>query len=127
MKLKEFQCKECGSVATSGSAFHKLCTLCNKIRLKAGKQQKNYSFKFKKSKPKVKRRKPTGEREMFIEIWNERPHICCHCKDPLGHEPIVHYFSHIKPKGKYPELRLVKSNVELLCIECHRKYDFGGL
>lgn len=72
------------------------------------------------------RKKATGEREMFLEIWDERPHICTNpkCKKPLG-EPKVHYFAHIKPKGKYPELRLVKSNVRLLCMECHHELDFG--
>lgn len=68
-----------------------------------------------KSKP----RKATGERQMFMEIWSERPHICINCLTHLGDEPIVHYFSHRKPKGMYPELRLVKANIDLLCTQCH--------
>lgn len=70
-------------------------------------------------------RKPTGERELFIEIWKERPHYCNNCCRWLGNEPKAHFFSHIKSKGAYPELRLVKKNIELLCIDCHYIWDFG--
>jgi 5-methylcytosine-specific restriction endonuclease McrA len=74
-------------------------------------------------KPISKVRKPTGERALFIEIWGERPHICEHCGEPLGEEPNVAYFSHIVPKKKAPELRLVKTNIWLLCFLCHFTYD----
>lgn len=71
-----------------------------------------------------KRKKNTGERELFLEIWNERIHYCINCKSYLGNEPLVHFFSHIKPKGKYPELRLDKKNIQLLCYDCHYAFDF---
>lgn len=71
-----------------------------------------------------RKRKSTGERELFLEIWNERLHYCINCKINLGNEPRVHYFSHIKPKGKYPELRLDKNNIQLLCFDCHYAHDF---
>ena len=61
---------------------------------------------------------------MFEEIWNERPHICVDCNKVLGDVARVHYFSHIKPKGKYPELRLKKNNIDILCFDCHYKRDF---
>lgn len=70
------------------------------------------------------KRKSTGEKKLFIEIWNERIHYCSNCKTYLGEEPLVHYFSHIKPKGLYPELRLDKNNIQLLCYECHYAHDF---
>lgn len=70
------------------------------------------------------KRKATGEKNLFIEIWNERNHICSNCKIHLGNEPKTFYFSHIKPKGKYPELRLDKNNIQLLCYDCHYAYDF---
>jgi 5-methylcytosine-specific restriction endonuclease McrA len=120
-KSKYFNCKVCDCQTSQGNSFHKLCLKCNQSRLihKAKSRVKK--------KPKVYRKKPTGERDMFIEIWDSRPHICTNCGDPLGNEPKVHFFSHIKPKGKYPELRLKKSNIKILCIECHRNLDFGGL
>lgn len=70
--------------------------------------------------------KPTGERDLFLKIWSERPHYCINCKIYLGEDPVVNYFSHIKSKGANPELRLDPNNIELLCIECHHCYEFSG-
>lgn len=71
----------------------------------------------------------TGEKEMFLEIWGERPHYCTNpkCRKFLGNEPKVHYFSHIKPKSVYPELRLEKTNIRLLCFQCHYDADHRGI
>lgn len=80
----------------------------------------------KRYKPLSRKRKVTGERELFLKIWEEREHICIHCNRHLGDEPNVFYFSHIKSKGAYPELRLDPDNIELLCIECHQTYEFGS-
>tara|TARA_Y100001938_G_C8062852_1_gene418391 strand:- start:1038 stop:1289 length:252 start_codon:yes stop_codon:yes gene_type:complete len=66
------------------------------------------------------------EKQMFFEIWNEREHRCTNCKKHLGNEPIAHFFSHIKPKGLYPELKYDKDNIQLLCMECHYAHDFQG-
>jgi len=74
---------------------------------------------------KKRKRKPTGERELFLEIWNERPHICVRCGKYLGEEALKHYFSHIRSKGACPELRLSKDNIELVCMKCHIQYEFG--
>lgn len=68
-------------------------------------------------------RKTTGEKELFIEIWAEREHVCTNCKEHLGDEPLAHYFAHILAKGKHPDLRLVKTNIMLLCFDCHYAYD----
>lgn len=83
-------------------------------------KQQYYALKQKK-----KTKKATGEKSLFLEIWNERPHNCVKCGIFLGYEPKVYYFSHIKSKGSHPELRLDKSNIELLCFDCHQKYEFG--
>jgi len=81
--------------------------------------------KVKTKKKYVYKRKPTGERELFLYIWNNREHVCVNCLGNLGDEPLVHFFSHIKPKGTYPELRLKESNIELLCFDCHYAKDHG--
>jgi len=95
-------------------------------KTKAEVQKERQKGKVQKKKPiKKTTRKSTGERDLFVEIWNERPHYCENCKESLGGEPKVHYFSHIKSKGAYPSLRLVKSNIELLCLQCHQLWDFG--
>lgn len=72
-----------------------------------------------------KRRKPTGEAEVFKEIWDEREHICTNCKAHLGDEAKTFHFAHKIPKGREPKLRLVKENIMLHCFECHREYDQG--
>jgi hypothetical protein len=83
------------------------------------------------SKSSIRRKglKTTGEREMFLEIWEERPHFCTNpkCRTFLGNEPKTVFFSHIKPKSVYSELRLVKSNVRLLCFSCHFDADHRGI
>lgn len=75
----------------------------------------------------MKRRKNTGEREMFIKIWQSRDHICVNCKSYLGEEPLAQYFAHIKPKSTYPELRLDENNIIILCLECHYAKDSRGI
>ncbi len=91
------------------------------VPLISSRQHCNYcSNKWKQSNKKSnvsknkKVKKKTGELAMFLEIWMERKHQCEWCKKPLFAFK-VHYFDHIKPKGTYPELRLVKSNIQLLC------------
>lgn len=99
-----------------------------KTRFQIQLEKHNEKRKIKQSKPiKIKFKKPTGERELFLEIWNERAHYCenPNCRKWLGNEPKVNFFSHRKSKGAYPELRLVKTNIDLLCGECHHQEDFG--
>lgn len=75
--------------------------------------------------PKAKRyiRKPTGERQMFEEIRNERPHICKICRSRIP-EALTRCFAHIFNKWMYPQYRLIKANIALVCsIECHNKLD----
>lgn len=66
----------------------------------------------------VKKNK-TGEKALFLEIWDERPHVCSCCNAPLGEEPKPVFFSHLLSKGAYPAFRLLKRNIWLKCEECH--------
>lgn len=92
-----------------------LCEVCNQ-KLKSGRR-KTPQFKAK--------RKRTGEGEVFMRVWNERPHYCTVCTKHLS-EPIrTYYFMHIVPKGRLPEARLDEENIALGCFECHRTYDQG--
>lgn len=70
-------------------------------------------------------RRPTGEAEVFRQIWSEREHKCDNCKLPLPEPALAIYFAHDKSKQKSPELRLEKSNIFLHCIICHRLKDHG--
>lgn len=42
-------------------------------------------------------RKKSGEKEVFAEIWGERPHVCSVCPKAIP-EPLSFCFAHIKSK-----------------------------
>ena len=65
-------------------------------------------------------------KELFLEIWEERDHICEECGADLGDVAIAHFFSHIHSKQVYPEIKYEKDNIQLLCYDHHYQYDFGG-
>ena len=61
----------------------------------------------KKGKKPAKRapRKATGELQVFMEIWKERPHfseVSGRPLLPLGHPEWIRQFSHILSKGAFP-------------------------
>lgn len=62
-----------------------------------------------------------SEKDLFKEIWEERERKCIKCWKALK-EAKAHNFNHIKSKGKYPELRLCKDNIEILCFACHFEF-----
>jgi 5-methylcytosine-specific restriction endonuclease McrA len=66
------------------------------------------------------------ERDLFLEIWEERQHVCCNCGVYLQEPPQAIYFSHIKSKGAHPKLKYDKNNIQLLCGECHFAHDMRG-
>ncbi len=105
IERKKKPCKGCGKPSFIWSkGFCKYCA-----------PQKKYVYK----------RKATGEREVFLQIWEEREHICEHCCDQLGDEPLAQFFSHKKSKKTYPELRLLKEWIDLFCFDCHYCRDHG--
>ncbi len=72
-----------------------------------------------KRTPIKKKYKPTGEGQVFADIWKERPHNCSWCHIYLGEEMKAIFFDHIIPKSKAPALRLEKTNIRLLCERGH--------
>lgn len=117
-KIESGICSKCGEFRVIANKSKKLCYICNKKRLSTKNKKKRQYIKV---KPRV-----TGERELFLSIWEKRPHFCVNCGAPLGDEPKTHFFSHIKSKAAFPELRLDENNIELLCLQCHYKRDFGS-
>lgn len=115
-------CNECGKLKIIVNKKYALCDICNRKRL--GNPRKMFSLK--KGPLGNKPRKSTGERAIFLSIWDERPHYCENCGKPLGDTPKTHFFSHKKSKGAFPEQRLIKDNIELLCYECHYLWDHGS-
>jgi len=115
---------------------HKGICVChgkeNIIVVKAGYCARgNYELKQNKKKAEGKEtkkktyvKKPTGELAMFRAIWETRPHKCTVCKSGIK-EATPSNFAHILSKGSYPSLRLLDRNIEILCADCHYKFDFG--
>lgn len=95
------------------------------IEKQKSKSIKSYIIKRKSSKPYI--RKSTGEKELFLEIWQEREHVCVNCKCYLGEEPKVHFFAHKTSKGADVTKRLDKNNIELNCFDCHFARDHQGI
>jgi hypothetical protein len=83
-----------------------------------GKKQQKYTYTY----------KPTGEKELFEQISNEREHKCFVCNKPL-HELTASNFMHVLPKAlnKYPKYKLYKKNIVLGCHDdyssCHNRFD----
>lgn len=122
-------CKRCKQPRIIVNKKFFLCDNCNQIRLHGKprglrhfEKTKNKETKYKITKIKRKR-KTTGEAALFKEIWEEREHICHNCKIPLGDEMKTFFFMHIRSKGAHGKLRLVKTNIELACYDCHTAYD----
>lgn len=67
--------------------------------------------KSKAIKPKF--RQPTGELELFKEVWNERPHVSELSGDKLYFFDINN-FHHLLTKKTYEKFRLYKPNIILL-------------
>lgn len=70
-------------------------------------------------------RKPTGEAALFKEIWEEREHKCEVCGTELS-EAGPSNFSHLLPKGTYPDYRLDKRNIVIKCRPCHDAWHSEG-
>jgi len=90
------------------------------------KQKKEYDKnKWMKGQKQLKDsgKKPTGEKEMFDEIWNERPRVSHVSGESLQRwedtKLFVNLFSHILPKGNYSRYRLNKENIILLTPQQH--------
>jgi hypothetical protein len=75
----------------------------------------------------VKAKKPrkTGERELFAQVWADRPHVCEVCGIAIR-EPRIHNFDHIETKGRRKDLRLDPSNIRIVCLACHHERHNGG-
>lgn len=83
------------------------------VQKKATNKKTKINHRSEKNKDIIKQ-----ELGIFNEIWNERPRICKICQRVLTvFNPIL--FHHLRTKGSHPELRLEKSNIVLLCDQCH--------
>ena len=68
--------------------------------------------------------KKTGELEIFIQIWEGRPHVSFLTGKPLGVFNVC-FFAHVLPKGTYPDMRLNPDNIILISATEHSLLDQG--
>ncbi len=73
------------------------------------------------------KRKPTGELEIFKQIWEERPH-----ESFINGEPLyvfdVSNFAHVLPKAenRFPKFKLYANGIRLLTRTQHDQWDKGS-
>jgi hypothetical protein len=77
----------------------------------------------------IKQTKLLGERkllqtkdwEFYLEIWDERDHICFETDQYLGNEPQTLFFHHVLEKGirRYKKYRHCKWNIVLISWQVH--------
>lgn len=104
---------------------YKLCDKHNKERLREQSTVvKKPSLKVAKKRTNTNLEQDT-EHQIRIQLWEQREHRCEECGRSLGDEPRPVFFSHILSKGAHPRLRCDKRNFNLLCFNCHRKWEDG--
>jgi hypothetical protein len=71
---------------------------------------------------------------LYIEVWDEREHVCECCNERLGLEGRTYMFHHILEKRKkkivsadYSRFRHCKWNILILCRQCHDAYERNPL
>jgi 5-methylcytosine-specific restriction endonuclease McrA len=122
------KCKTCGKNADNEYCFahkpRKPLSNGNKLTL-SGKKSLSVSsihqmsvISNKKVKN-VQNNKHIMQRDMFMDIWKKRPHMCENCNAHLGSEPLSYMFDHVLEKSKYPDLRYEEENICMLCLDCH--------
>lgn len=67
-----------------------------------------------------------SQKDMFAEIWDERPHVSELSGDellPKGHSQWHWQFLHVLPKGSFPKFELKKENILLGTVAEHDHQD----
>lgn len=90
------------------------------------KSFKNKAKPILRAPKKKKKRESTGERALFVRIWNKRPQkseISGEPLKPIDHPLWINQFAHIlaKGEGQYPHYRLLEENIMLMTPDEHFK------
>lgn len=138
-------CKECGSPHIVNK-WYRLCEKCNNIRLHGSEYGKQHKVSPKQRKPLKSTKMPIKmglskkalsvikkDEEVYEKVFNSSNHRCeeCHTqlntefRDDEGRVIMRARYSHILPKGAYPQLRHNEDNFNNLCPTCHHRYEFG--
>lgn len=78
--------------------------------------------------PRISKRKAAAttqpnQKDLFLEIWEERDHKSELSGEFLGDEPNAFFFAHILGKGAYPQLKFSKENIMLVTHDEHWQLD----
>lgn len=121
-------CKECG-IPRLIVVKAMLCNRCNDRKKKASKLPSSKTSGKKtleelKAYLKPKKRKVTGELDIFKELWSERSHVC-QVTGTLIRRFDIRCFSHLLTKAAYPSLRLCKDNLWIVQPHIHVQWEIG--
>jgi len=59
----------------------------------------------------------------YLQLWNEREHICFETGRYLGNKPLITMFHHVLPKATYPQFRHCAWNIVFLLPEIHNQVE----
>lgn len=116
--MAKYNCPTCNAPCESESGCwkHK-----QKKPLSKGKK---LSAKPKREEQKQENREALEKQwELFLNIWNTRPHKSEVSKEPIYGEPLSIYFHHIIPKRESKELKYEPENIIILTFEEHQKVE----
>ena len=65
----------------------------------------------------------SNRNDLFLQIWEKRPHKSEVSGEYLGKEPLTVFFHHILPKEKYPEACFDEENIILLTLDEHTNVE----
>lgn len=126
-------CKKCNlkkPIANSRG----ICVDCVYERNHQGKSRDQVSKERRVKKNIVLKSDMFAQDEQFYELcFNLKLQICEECgkklpnifRDENGKIIARHRYSHILPKSTYPRLRHNIDNINILCFDCHYKWEFG--
>ena len=71
-------------------------------------------------------RKFKNQKELFMHVWNSRPHVSEVSGKPLlsiGHDLWYWQFAHVLSKGSYPSCKLKEENIMLMLPDEHKNQE----
>jgi len=101
---------------------------CKKCKFYEKPKQNTKANATPKKKTFTYKRKATGEKELFQRIWEvggtgEDKQVSFVSGVQLGTDGRSWHFSHVLPKGRYPEARLDEENIVLKTLEEHELWE----
>jgi len=127
-------CKKCNlkkPIANSRG----ICVDCVYKKNHNGKSREQISKGRSKKKDNSKTTDMILKDEVFYELcFLEKRQVCEECgkklpnifKDENNKVVARHRYSHILPKSTHPKLRHNIDNINILCFDCHYKWEFGN-